>query len=131
MVFSTLLFFFSSLRLSNIMSSCAVNIHLNILVVHWKNQQVLLMSSPAGGVIFPWLSVRLYITNRARSITLETFKILSRNFVQIYSRIRQCAENKYRNFTYSFLRIIPLCNFSMEIVSAPLLFNPLRYIRKT
>ena len=49
--------------------------------------------------------------NRARSITLIPFEIMSQNLVEIYSMSRRCAAINNGHSTYIFFGIIPLCKF--------------------
>ena len=49
--------------------------------------------------------------NCVHSITLIPFEIISRNFAQILSMTRRCAEINNGRSTYTFCGIITLCNF--------------------
>ena len=60
------------------------------------------------------LSVRLSVTDRVHLITLKHYEIISRYLVQIFTMIRQCAEDKNHNFTYIINEIMHLCYFQCE-----------------
>ena len=50
------------------------------------------------------------------SVTLKHSEILWQNFVQIKRIIRQCAQNKYLNSTYTFYGIMSLFEFHCHMV---------------
>ena len=68
---------------------------------------------------FLWNYTPLYIFVCARSVTLKTFE----NFLENWYKYKASSDNVQRKFTHNYA---PFVNFSMKIMSAQKLCNPLR-----
>ena len=128
-----------ALRPSVRLSVRPLHIRLTLWKIFLNLGQIFALLKRRADVIFQQCPTKVKVTLRGQSSKdniscplhiSKTVEDLSINFVQIWSIIRRCAGNWNLYYTYICMKLYPFENFTMEIVSAQELWNPLRYFHE-